>query len=557
MAQDNDLNKYLKSAGITTGLSMNTQIAQAKLAMGIQPSQKEIRSMVQSQFYQNQNLERAIQSGQSDLRFGMNTPNANIARIYNQSRQGPAQVASQMLQQPQYATQRPASPAQQAMGSQGQPSSINIAGREFPALSQQGPSINIAGRSFAATQPKVTPEYINKAVDYINQSNVMARPQDYTPAGVETPNPDDYNPAVAADGGLGGSDFNAAEPPPKPRVFSPWSFSGQAAAPAAAGVPQGNFGSSAAINLGIGKITIPPSQSAVSNLPPVTSTQGGNKQYTAEDLLKKQGNLPEYLRINQAAAPATAQQAAPQVVPQVTPQVTPQAYVQQGGQAMSPMPQAPEVPATNAIAPQRAPSVATPSSAGGAPTPQPYNPFSSMYAPLVSESIYGHQGRAQAEHQQKMALDTYKANVESQSKSLRDYVYTMSQGMNIAEKQAKLMADKAKMDFANSPANVQVMQLDDGSNLTLLQTAHGKWTHIKSEKGEPSNVWFHPIGPDGNEIQEIWQNSARRDMVRSAGDPLMAQLAARMGGGSVIVAPQESKVTQSKPRFTVTEKGAK
>ena len=187
--------------------------------------------------------------------------------------------------------------------------------------------------------------------------------------------------------------------------------------------------------------------------------------------------------------------------------------------------------AQTVAAPQTQYAQAMPQAMSGAPNIQPYNPMSLFQsAPSLTETIYGRQARAQAEHQQKMALDTYKANVNALSKSLRDRFYAANQMMGLKEKEFNLAEKNLKRQFESNPSPVQIVDLGDGRKEAFVMTQYGHWTHVPVEKNKPSGILKHPVDESGKPVEHIWIDAVTNQRV-DVQDPFMQQIYNRPQGG--------------------------
>jgi hypothetical protein len=224
-------------------------------------------------------------------------------------------------------------------------------------------------------------------------------------------------------------------------------------------------------------------------------------------------NPANYLKDNQSAVlpqwrnpglSANAQAASAQATPanqvqeaEREQQQAPSASVAQP-QAMTYTP----VPTAQApVQPSAAQAAQRPQAAQGF-VPQQYNPMAAFQGPgSVSETLYGKEARARYEHEQKMALDTYKANVNAQSKALRDSFYAANQVLGLKEKQSKIVNDELQRQFnANPNLKSATVALENGDKVTAIQTSMGHWQIQKTPKGAKTGQYRQATYEDGTPI---------------------------------------------------------
>jgi hypothetical protein len=160
------------------------------------------------------------------------------------------------------------------------------------------------------------------------------------------------------------------------------------------------------------------------------------------------------------------------------------------------------VPTTQApVQPSAAQAAQRPQAAQGF-VPQQYNPMAAFQGPgSVSETLYGKEARARYEYEKKMALDTYKANVNAQSKALRDSFYAANQVLGLKEKQSKLVNDEFQRQFnANPNLKSAIVALENGDKVTAIQTSVGHWQIQKTPKGEKTGQYRQATYQDGTPI---------------------------------------------------------
>lgn len=242
--------------------------------------------------------------------------------------------------------------------------------------------------------------------------------------------------------------------------------------------------------------------------------------YTANDLVKLQANLPPYLRVPGGVAPGQPTQA----------EQPDRGEGQQAPEAAAVTPVAPSKPVTQQQAAQAAQMQRAPAQQQ-AFTPQQYNPMAAFQGPgSVSETLYGKQARAQAEHQQKMQLDTYKANVNAQSKALRDSFYAANQVMGLNERQSKLVDAELKRQFnANPNLKSTTVALENGDKVTAVQTSQGHWQVQKTPKGQKTGLYRPATYEDGTPIPGFIVDTGSNEI--HALD-FMAQMAGGATGGT-------------------------
>lgn len=231
-------------------------------------------------------------------------------------------------------------------------------------------------------------------------------------------------------------------------------------------------------------------------------------------------------------------------------QPTAPTQVQQAGAAPAPVASAAPVqpqpaPVAQVPQPQRVASAMPQAQQGFAP--QQYNPMAAFQGPgSISESLYGKEARARFEHQQKMQLDTYKANVNASSKNLRDALHVATQSLDIKKKESDLLDAQLKRQFnANPNLNVYTADTPDGGKLLFVKNSEGHFTQVKTERDQPSGVWVHPTDGKGNEITDKWIDAATRKETGHL-DFLTQMMAA--GGGMPMPMDGAAKPAAQQPR---------